>query len=238
MELAPMYEGKAKQVFATDDAAVLRVFYKDDATAFNAEKRDTIVGKGIVNNLMSATLYEELAEYGVPNHFVELVSDREQLVKKLNMFKLEVIVRNLTAGSFAKRYGVAEGTLLSPVIFELSYKDDSLGDPMIAQDAAIALKLVTEKQLETIRDLTLKVNAFLQQRLQAAGLTLVDFKLEFGQDETGTILLGDEISPDTCRIWDSETLERLDKDRFRQDLGNVIEGYHQVLDRLGIERTA
>ena len=234
----PLYEGKAKQVFATDNPAVLRVYYKDDATAFNAEKRGTIVGKGEVNNLMSAVLYEELAQHGVPNHFVELTSNREQLVKALNMFKLEVIMRNRTAGSFAKRYGVAEGEELSPNLFELSYKEDALGDPPINEDAAIALGLVTPEELATIKTLTQQVNAYLQQRFHSASMILVDFKLEFGKDAEGNVLLGDEISPDTCRLWDVETGEKLDKDRFRRDLGNVAEAYNEVLARLGIERLA
>lgn len=232
----PLYEGKAKQVFATDNPAVLRVYYKDDATAFNAEKRGTISGKGEVNNLMSAALYEELAKHGVPNHFVQLVSNREQLVTALTMFKLEVIVRNRTAGSFSKRYGVPEGEVLTPSLFELSYKEDALGDPPINEDAALALGLLTPEELATIRTLTEQTNAYLQQRFLAAGLVLVDCKFEFGKNQDGTVMLGDEISPDTCRLWDATTGERLDKDRFRRDLGNVAEAYNEVLTRLGIER--
>ena len=234
----PLYEGKAKQVFATNDPHVLRVYYKDDATAFNAEKRGTIAGKGEVNNLISAALYEELAQHGVPNHFVKLLSAREQLVQALTMFKLEVIVRNRTAGSFAKRYGVEEGKPLTPSLFELSYKEDALGNPPINEDAALALGLATPEELATIQALTMEINTFLQHRFEQAGLILVDFKLEFGTDNTGNVRLGDEISPDTCRLWDVTTGEKLDKDRFRQDLGNVAEAYNEVLMRLGIERPA
>lgn len=238
MGIAPLYEGKAKQIFATDNPAELRVYYKDDATAFNAEKRGTITDKGVVNNLMSAKLYEELAAHGVPNHFVRLVSDREQIVTRLNMVPLEVIVRNRTAGSFAKRYGVEEGKQLVPSLFELSYKEDALGDPLMNEDAALALGLVTPEELGTIKALTMEVNRYLQERFLAAGMILVDFKLEFGKLPDGTVVLGDEISPDTCRLWDTETGEKLDKDRFRRDLGGVAEAYFEVLTRLGIERSA
>lgn len=238
MGVAPLYEGKAKQIFATDNSEQLRVYYKDDATAFNAEKRGTIPDKGVVNNLMSAALYEELTAQGVANHFVRLVSEREQIVTRLAMIPLEVIVRNRTAGSFAKRYGVEEGRKLTPSLFELSYKEDALGDPLINEDAALALHLVTPEELGTIKALTMEVNRYLQERFHAAGMILVDFKLEFGKLPDGTVVLGDEISPDTCRLWDVETGEKLDKDRFRRDLGGVAEAYFEVLRRLGIERPA
>lgn len=238
MGIAPLYEGKAKQIYATDNPAELRVYYKDDATAFNAEKRGTIVDKGVVNNLMSAKLYEELAERGVPNHFVRLVSEREQIVTRLQMVPLEVIVRNRTAGSFAKRYGVEEGRPLTPSLFELSYKEDALGDPMINEDAALALGLASSEELATIKAMTMEINSYLQERFLTAGMILVDFKLEFGKLPDGTVVLGDEISPDTCRLWDVDTSEKLDKDRFRRDLGGVAEAYFEVLARLGIERNA
>lgn len=227
-----LYEGKAKQVFACDDADLVIVRYKDDATAFNAQKRGTVTDKGVVNNAVSAMLYAELDAFGVPTHFIEQRSAREQLVRRLTIVPVEVIVRNRAAGTFAKRYGVGEGLDLDPVVVEWCYKSDALGDPPMNTATAVALGLADEGQLEAMFDYAADINDYLSARFAVAGLELIDFKLEFGIDAAGELRLGDEISPDTCRLWDLETGEKMDKDRFRRDLGGVEEAYQEVLRRL------
>ena len=228
-----LYEGKAKKVFKTDDPDYVIVDYKDDATAFNGQKKGTIVGKGVVNNRVSNYFFRQLEQIGVPTHYAEELSDRETLVKSVQIVPLEVIVRNIAAGSFSKRYGVDEGTPLKIPTLEFSYKNDDLGDPLINDYHAIALGLATQEEIQTIADLTFRINDYLKQRLLKAGIELVDFKLEFGKC-TGEIILADEISPDTCRFWDSKTHEKLDKDRFRRDMGGVEDAYIEVFKRLGL----
>jgi len=230
-KLEMIYEGKAKKVFRTNDEDKYIVQYKDDATAGNGLKKGTIEDKGIVNNKMSAMLFELLEEKGVPNHFQELLSDREQLVKAVQIIPIEVIVRNISAGSFSKRYGVEEGILFDQPIVEFSYKNDELGDPLINDAHILALKLATEQEIQQIKDMALRVNQVLSELFLTKNLKLVDFKLEFGK-YNGKIILADEISPDTCRLWDTETNEKLDKDRFRRDLGNIKEAYMEVMKRL------
>lgn len=227
-----LYEGKAKKVFATDDPALLIVDYKDDATAFNGLKKGTISGKGVINNQMSNRLMKKLEKAGVPTHFVRELSERETLVKKVSIVPLEVIVRNISAGSFAKRYGVEEGMVFVQPTIEFSYKNDALGDPLINSYHALALGLATAGELDTIKDYAFRINAFLQSFWAQCGVTLVDFKLEFGRLADGSIVLADEISPDTCRLWDSKTHEKLDKDRFRRDLGGVEDAYAEIMKRL------
>ena len=227
-----LYEGKAKKVFATDDPEIVIVDYKDDATAFNGEKKGTIVGKGVINNQMTNHLMRKLEENGIPTHFVEELSERETAVKKVAIVPLEVIVRNLSAGSFSKRYGVEEGIVFEQPTVEFSYKNDELGDPLINDYHAVALKLATWDEIELIKKYAFAVNDFLKKTLLACGITLVDFKLEFGKLSDGTIVLADEISPDTCRFWDVKTGEKLDKDRFRRDLGNVEGAYQEMARRL------
>jgi len=227
-----LYEGKAKQVFACDDADLVIVRYKDDATAFNAQKRGTVADKGVVNNAVSAMLYGELEAFGVPTHFVEQLNARDQLVRRVTIVPVEVIVRNRAAGTFAKRYGVDEGFDLDPVVVEWCYKSDPLGDPPMNSATAVALGLADEGQLEAMFDYAADVNDYLGARFAVAGLELVDFKLEFGIDAAGELRLADEISPDTCRLWDADTGEKLDKDRFRRDLGGVEEAYQEVWRRL------
>ena len=227
-----LYEGKAKKVFATDDPELLIVAYKDDATAFNGLKKGTIVGKGVINNKMSNRLMARLEKQGIPTHFVQELSDRETLVKKVSIVPLEVIVRNISAGSFAKRYGVEEGIVFDQPTVEYSYKNDALGDPLLNTSHALALKLATAEEIETIRTYALKINELLKAFWKTCGVTLVDFKLEFGRLSDGTIVLADEISPDTCRLWDSATGEKLDKDRFRRDMGGVEEAYAEIMHRL------
>ena len=227
-----LYEGKAKKVYTTDDPQQLIVSYKDDATAFNGLKKGTIAGKGVINNKMSNLLMARLEKEGIPTHLVEELSERETLVKKVSIVPLEVIVRNISAGSFAKRYGVEEGIVFDQPTFELSYKDDDLGDPLLNDDHALALKLATPEELALIRKYALTVDKLMQEVWADCGVTLVDFKLEFGRLEDGTIVLADEISPDTCRLWDSKTHEKLDKDRFRRDLGGVEDAYTQGMNRL------
>lgn len=227
-----IYEGKAKKVFATDDPEIVIVDYKDDATAFNGEKKGTIVGKGVINNQMTNHLMRKLEENGIPTHFVEELSERETAVKKVSIVPLEVIVRNLSAGSFSKRYGVEEGIVFEQPTIEFSYKSDELGDPLINDYHAVALKLATRDEIELITKYAFAVNDFLKKTLLACGITLVDFKLEFGRLSDGTIVLADEISPDTCRFWDVKTGEKLDKDRFRRDLGNVEGAYQEMARRL------
>jgi phosphoribosylaminoimidazole-succinocarboxamide synthase len=229
-----LYEGKAKKVFATDDPAVVIVDYKDDATAFNGVKKGTIMGKGVVNNRMSNYVMKQLEKAGVPTHLVEELSDRETAVKKVSIVPLEVIVRNVAAGSFSKRMGVEEGKELLCPIIEFSYKCDELDDPFINDDYALALGLATQEEIDTIKAYTRKVNDFLKEYFLGVGIRLIDFKIEFGRLADGTIILADEISPDTCRLWDVNTNEKLDKDRFRRDMGNVEEAYQEVFRRLGL----
>ena len=227
-----LYEGKAKKVYATDDPELLIVDYKDDATAFNGLKKGTIRGKGVINNQMSNRLMQKLEKAGIPTHFVEELSERETLVKKVSIVPLEVIVRNIAAGSFSKRYGVEEGVVFDQPTIEFSYKNDALGDPLINTYHALALKLATQSEIDTIKDYAFRVDAFLKAFWAECGVTLVDFKLEFGRLSDGTIVLADEISPDTCRLWDSKTGEKLDKDRFRRDLGGVEDAYTEIMKRL------
>ncbi len=228
-----MYEGKAKKVFATDSEDYCIVSYKDDATAFNGVKRGTIAGKGVINNKMTNYLMKKLAaEAGVPTHFVEELSDRETLVKKVKIVPLEVIVRNIAAGSFSKRFGVKEGTPLKCPTLEYCLKDDALGDPMINDYQILACGFATEEELNTIADYAFRVNDYLKDFFAGVNVDLVDFKLEFGKTRDGAIVLADEISPDTCRFWDMTTHEKLDKDRFRRDLGNVEEAYDEMMKRV------
>ena len=227
-----LYEGKAKKVFATDDPELLIVAYKDDATAFNGLKKGTIVGKGVINNKMSNRLMAMLEKNGIPTHHVRELSDRETLVKKVSIVPLEVIVRNISAGSFAKHYGVEEGIVFEQPTVEYSYKNDALGDPLLNTSHALALKLATAQEIETIRTYALRIDELLKAFWKTCGVTLVDFKLEFGRLSDGTIVLADEISPDTCRLWDAATGEKLDKDRFRRDLGGVEEAYAEIMHRL------
>lgn len=227
-----MYEGKAKKVFRTDKEDLLIVDYKDDATAFNGQKKGQILGKGAVNNVMANIIFQMLEEKGIPTHFVEQLSERETLVKAVTILPLEVIIRNVTAGSFSKRYGVEEGRPLARPVLEFSYKNDDLGDPLINDDHILALELATEEELETVRRFAFMVNDALKEFFLEKGLKLIDFKIEFGKTADGTILLADEISPDTCRLWDVVTNEKMDKDRFRRDLGNVEETYQEVLSRM------
>ena len=229
---AQLYEGKAKKVFQTDDPELLIVSYKDDATAFNGLKKGTIAGKGVINNQMSNLLMQKLEKAGIPTHFVEELSERETLVKKVSIVPLEVIVRNIAAGSFSKRYGVEEGVVFDAPTVEFSYKNDDLGDPLLNTYHALALKLATPEEIATIERYALAVNEELKAFWKSCGVTLVDFKLEFGRLSDGTIVLADEISPDTCRLWDSATGEKLDKDRFRRDLGGVEDAYIEVMKRL------
>ena len=231
-KLEMIYEGKAKRVYATDEAELLIVDYKDDATAFNGEKRGTIVGKGVINNQMSNRLMRRLEQAGVPTHFVKELSERETLVRRVEIVPLEVIVRNRSAGSFSKRYGVEEGRIFDAPTIEFSYKNDALGDPLINSSHVIALSLATPEELELIRRYAFRVNEVLTALWASRGITLVDFKLEFGRLADGTIVLADEISPDTCRLWDSATGKKLDKDRFRRDLGGVEDAYAEVMRRL------
>ena len=229
-----LYEGKAKKVFLTEDPDALIVSYKDDATAFNGQKKGTITGKGIINNRMSNYLFQIIEREGVPTHYVQEISDRETVVRKVEIVPLEVIIRNVAAGSFSKRLGVSEGTELVEPTIEFSYKNDELEDPLINSYFAKALKLATQDELETIKKYAFKVNDILRVEFLKAGLRLIDFKIEFGRFH-GKIILADEISPDTCRLWDAKTGDKLDKDRFRRDLGNVEEAYIEVAKRLGIE---
>lgn len=227
-----LYEGKAKKVFLTDDPELLIVSYKDDATAFNGLKKGTIAGKGVINNKMSNLLMQKLEEAGVPTHFVEELNDRETVVKKVEIVPLEVIVRNIAAGSFSKNYGVEEGVVFEHPTIEFSYKNDDLGDPLLNRCHAIALKLATDEEIDTIANYAHVVNCVMKDYWKERGVILVDFKIEFGRLADGTIILADEISPDTCRFWDAETKEKLDKDRFRRDLGGVEDAYAEIMGRL------
>ena len=227
-----LYEGKAKRVYATEDPELLIVSYKDDATAFNGLKKGTIAGKGVINNEMSNRLMQRLEKAGVPTHFVEELSERETLVKRVQIVPLEVIIRNIAAGSFSKRYGVEEGVVFSQPTIEFSYKNDELGDPLLNTSHALALGLATQEEIVTIRRLAFQTNDLLRAFWSSCGVTLVDFKLEFGRLSDGTVILADEISPDTCRLWDAATGEKLDKDRFRRDMGGVEDAYAEVMRRL------
>ncbi|WP_346899991.1 phosphoribosylaminoimidazolesuccinocarboxamide synthase [Clostridium sp. UBA7503] len=226
-----IYEGKAKRIFKTEKEDEVLVYYKDDATAFNGEKKASIASKGILNNTISSIIFEMLKERGIKTHFVEKISDREQICKKVDIIPLEVIVRNIAAGSMAKRYGVEEGTELKTTVLEISYKNDDLGDPLMNDYHAMALGIVTREELEYIYDQASKVNKILTEFFLNQDIKLVDFKLEFGK-LNGQILLADEVSPDTCRLWDLKTGEKLDKDRFRRELGDLVEGYTKVLERI------
>ena len=227
-----LYEGKAKKIFSTESENEFVVYYKDDATAFNGEKKAEIASKGILNNKISTIMFEELAKEWIESHFIKSLSDREMLVKKVEILPLEVIVRNITAGSFCKRYGVEEGIVLDTPTFEMSYKNDDFGDPLLNDDHAVALKLATREEIDFLRTQTLKINEIMKKFFLKMDLKLVDFKLEFGKDVNGNVILADEISPDTCRLWDVNTNEKLDKDRFRRDLGDLVQGYEEVLARL------
>ena len=227
-----LYEGKAKKVFSTEDPNLCIVSYKDDATAFNGQKKGTILGKGAINNRLTNYFMKLLEEKGVPTHFVEELSDTDAVVKKVKIVPLEVIIRNISAGSFAARYGVEEGIVFDQPTIEFSYKCDELNDPLMNSYHAIALKLATPEEIETIKAMAFKVNDVLKEFWKSVGVTLVDFKLEFGRLPDGTIILADEISPDTARLWDSKTGEKLDKDRFRRDLGGVEDAYQEVLRRV------
>ena len=227
-----LYEGKPKKVFATDDPNLVIVDYKDDATAFNGLKKGSIAGKGVINNVMSNHMFQLLEKQGVPTHFVEQLSERETLVKKVSIVPLEVIIRNISAGSFAKRFGVEEGIVFDEPTIEFSYKNDDLGDPLMNAYHAVALKAATREEIETIKSMAFKVNEVMKQYFDSLNVILVDFKLEFGKTADGKIVLADEISPDTCRLWDKTTKEKLDKDRFRRDLGGVEEAYQEIMKRV------
>ena len=231
-KLELLYEGKAKKVYATDDPALVIVDYKDDATAFNGAKKGTITGKGVINNQMTNRFMAKLEKAGIPTHFVEELSERETLVKKVSIVPLEVIIRNISAGSFAKRYGMEEGIVFDAPTIEFSYKCDELDDPLLNTHHALALKLASPEEIAVIEKYAFAVNDFLKDFWSSCGVTLVDFKLEFGRLHDGTIVLADEISPDTCRLWDSKTGEKLDKDRFRRDLGGVEDAYAEVMRRM------
>ena len=231
-KLQQIYEGKAKKVFATDDPDVVLVDYKDDATAFNGLKKGTITGKGVINNRVTNFLMQMLEKNGIPTHYIEEISDRETLVKKVDIVPLEVIVRNIAAGSLSKRLGVPEGTKLKKTVIEYCYKNDDLGDPMVNEYHIAAMGWATEEEVKLIAGYSLKINKLLSSFLKQSGIELIDFKLEFGKTSDGTIVLADEISPDTCRFWDSKTHEKLDKDRFRRDLGGVEDAYQEILKRL------
>ena len=234
-KLEQLYEGKAKKVFKTDDPEVLMVDYKDDATAFNGEKKGTIQSKGIINNRVTNHLMKMLEDQGIPTHLIKEISDRETLVKKVTIVPLEVIIRNVAAGSFSKRYGVEEGKELLAPTLEFSLKNDDLGDPLINSYHVLALGLATQEEIDTIAKYAFKVNEILKKYLLDLGIKLIDFKLEFGKTSDGTIVLADEISPDTCRFWDIETHEKLDKDRFRRDMGGVEDAYAEMMKRVGLD---
>ena len=231
-KLEQIYEGKAKKVFATDDPDVVIVDYKDDATAFNGIKKGSIAGKGVINNRMSNHMMRKLEADGIPTHLIEELSDRETAVKKVSIVPLEVIVRNISAGSFAKRFGVEEGIVFENPTIEFSYKNDDLGDPLMNAYHAVALKVATWEEIDLIKNYAFRINTLLKGFLKSVGIDLVDFKLEFGKTSDGKIVLADEISPDTCRLWDEVTHEKLDKDRFRRDMGGVEDAYQEVMRRL------
>jgi len=228
-----MYEGKAKQVFQTENDSEVLIRYKDDATAFNGEKKGQILNKGEMNNSITAILFTLLEEKGIKTHFIRKINERDQLCRNVEIVMVEVIVRNIIAGSMAKRLGIEEGTVPPNTIMEICYKNDDFGDPLINEHHAVAMGLATYKELKVIFSMTEKINDLLQEFFKTLGITLVDFKLEFGRTKDGEIILADEISPDTCRLWDAETGEKLDKDRFRRDMGNVEGAYKEILKRLG-----
>ena len=230
-----LYEGKAKKVYETENPEVLIVSYKDDATAFDGMKKGTIVGKGAINNRMTNHIFKLLAAKGVPTHLVEELNDRETVVKKVAIVPLEVIIRNYSAGSFAKKLGLEEGIKLARPTLEFSYKNDDLHDPFINEYYALALNLATKEEIKTITEYAFTVNEVMQAYFSSLGIDLIDFKIEFGRLADGTIILADEVSPDTCRLWDQETHEKLDKDRFRRDMGHVEDAYNEVFRRLGIQ---
>lgn len=227
-----LYEGKAKEVYLTDKSDEYMIRYKDDATAGNGEKKATISGKGELNLAITSAIFQMLEKNGIKTHYIETLNNRDMLVKKVTILPLEVIVRNISAGSFAKRYGVDEGIVFEKPSFELSYKNDDLGDPLMARDHAVALSLITDEEYDYIKSETLKINELLKEFFKKINLKLVDFKIEYGKTDNGEIILADEISPDTCRLWDIETNEKFDKDIFRRDLGDLIEGYTEVLNRM------
>ena len=231
-KLEQLYEGKAKKVFATDDSGVVLVEYKDDATAFNGLKKGTIQGKGVINNRVTNFLMKMLEKNGIPTHYIEEISDRETLVKKVTIVPLEVIVRNIAAGSLSKRLGLPEGTKLKKTVLEYCYKDDDLGDPMVNEYHIAAMGWVSDEDLKKIAEYSFKINQLLSAYLKDLNIELIDFKLEFGKTQDGQLVLADEISPDTCRFWDSTTHEKLDKDRFRRDLGGVEDAYQEIMKRL------
>ena len=231
-KLEQIYEGKAKKVFATDDPDVVIVDYKDDATAFNGIKKGSIAGKGVINNRMSNHMMRKLEAEGIPTHLIEELSERETAVKKVSIVPLEVIVRNISAGSFAKRFGVEEGIVFDDPTIEFSYKNDDLGDPLMNAYHAVALKVATWEEIDLIKNYAFRINTLLKGFLKSVGIDLVDFKLEFGKTSDGKIVLADEISPDTCRLWDEVTHEKLDNDRFRRDMGGVEDAYQEVMRRL------
>ncbi len=231
-KLEQLYEGKAKKVFKTDQPDAFIIEYKDDATAFNGEKKGSIGGKGVINNKMTGVIFTMLEKQGIPTHFVKILSENEQLVQAVTIFPLEVIIRNTAAGSICKRLGMEEGLKLKAPIFEFCYKNDDFGDPMINDYHVIAMELATLEEIETIREMTFKINDILKAYFLEKGINLIDFKIEFGKNNQGQIVLADEISPDTCRFWDMETNEKLDKDRFRRNLGNIEEAYEEMLKRV------
>ena len=231
-KLEQIYEGKAKKVFKTDDPELFIVDYKDDATALDGLEKGTIVGKGVINNQMTNRLMAKMEKAGIPTHFVKELSERETLVKKVSIVPLEVIIRNISAGHFASRYGVEEGIVFDQPTIEFSYKNDDLHDPLLNEYHALALKLATREEIDLIKKYAFGVNEVLKAFWSECGVTLVDFKLEFGKTADGTIVLADEISPDTCRLWDSKTHEKLDKDRFRRDMGGVEDAYAEIMKRL------
>ncbi|WP_243291023.1 phosphoribosylaminoimidazolesuccinocarboxamide synthase [Bacillus sp. FJAT-47783] len=228
-----LYEGKAKKIYKTDDPEVLYVTYKDSATAFNGEKKAEIAGKGVLNNEITCLLFEKLTEAGVPTHFIKRLSPYEQLVQRVSIIPLEVVVRNVVAGSLSKRLGIEEGTVIEKPVIEYYYKNDDLGDPLINKAHIELLNVATDEQLNEIEKIALKVNTILLEHFKNCGVNLVDFKLEFGVTSDGTLILADEISPDTCRLWDAKTNEKLDKDVFRRDIGNLTDAYTEILKRLG-----
>ncbi|WP_368916048.1 phosphoribosylaminoimidazolesuccinocarboxamide synthase [Exiguobacterium acetylicum] len=231
--MQPLYEGKAKRLYTTQEQDVLRIVYKDEATAFNGEKKEVFAGKGELNNRLTSHFFEILEQAGIPTHFIERVSEREQLVRRVTIIPLEVVVRNVVAGSLSKRLGIEEGTVLETPIVEFYYKDDTLGDPLVTSSHINLLKIATSEELEELSDKALRVNEVLQSYFCQNGITLIDFKLEYGKTADGTILLADEISPDTCRLWDQETGEHLDKDVFRRNIGSLTETYQTLFNRLG-----
>jgi phosphoribosylaminoimidazole-succinocarboxamide synthase len=228
-----LYEGKAKKLYATEDEKILFVEYKDSATAFNGEKKAEIAGKGVLNNNITSLIFEKLKTAGIDSHFVEKISDNEQLVKKVDIIPIELVVRNIAAGSLAKRLGIEEGTPLKRPIVEFYYKNDDLGDPMISEEHIDVLGIASKEEVKALYDNGLKINEILRPFFEEIDVILVDFKLEFGRDENGHVLLADEISPDTCRLWDAKTKQHLDKDVFRRDLGDLTEVYKIILSRLG-----